>query len=299
MTLFKEVREQIMTIWNELDRPLVVLACPSCAEIFSRYLPELEAVLIYDLIARSGIKPAENGVGLAVSVFDPCSSRHRPETQQAVRQLIKSAGYALEPLPYEGKQAQCCSYGGQISIASPAYSSWLVKKRAAEGESPYITYCSNCRDIFMLAGKQVRHILEIVFGLEAETGRPPSLDDRRRRREILKAELVKKFWPGIEISKKEEQPCGGKKVLNVADELRAKMNREHLLEEDALAIIDYCETSGRRVYDPACGHYFGCREIGYMTQWVEYAPLPGGFTLFNTYAHKMKAHSGEGICGGE
>jgi len=25
-----------------------------------------------------------------------------------------------------------------------------------------------------------------------------------------------------------------------------------------------------------------------MTQWVEYAPSPEGYALFNTYAHRMK-----------
>jgi len=297
MALFRQVRDQLLDDWNKLGQPRFILTCPSCMEVFRLYLPEIHTVLLYDIMVECGVPFKEKREGTVISVFDPCSSRNRPETQQAVRQMLRSTGYLLDPLPYEGKEAQCCSYGGQISIASPDFSNWLVKKRAAEGEAPYITYCSNCRDVFKMAGKPVWHILELFFGLQGEACGLPSLDERRTRREKLKTDLIKEYWP--EMVEHNHALDRQRKKLIIDPALRDKMNNERLLEEDVLAVIEFCEKSRCRVWDPADGHYFGYREIGYMTQWVEYAPTSRGYILFNTYAHKMKVHIGEESCGKE
>jgi len=98
---------------------------------------------------------------------------------------------------------------------------------------------------------------------------------------------VRTYWPELEDRRKEDS-MENRKVLTIPPEVREKMNGDRLLEEDALAVIEQCEASGRRVLDPATGHYLGYGEIGYMTQWVEYARSPEGYALFNTYAHRMK-----------
>ena len=66
------------------------------------------------------------------------------------------------------------------------------------------------------------------------------------------------------------------------------MNRARILEEDAMAVIESCETSGRKVRDPETGRFHGYAEIGYTTFWVEYETSPGGYKLHNAYSHRMK-----------
>ena len=287
MELFRRVRERILDDWRALGSPQMVMACPTCLEMFARYIPEIDCAPLVDILAASGHPPAEQGNGEIVSVFDPCASRNRPESQRAARSLVRGAGYELAPLPYEGKRAQCCSYGGQIDIAAPKYARWLADQRSKDGEAPYVVYCSNCRDVFAHAGKPVRHVLDVFFGLNGWNAAPPTFDERRKRREDMKTDLIQEFWPDMELRGREESMENRKTIL-IAPELREKMNRERLLEEDALDVIEECERSGRRIWDPSAERYFGCKEIGFMTQWVEYAPSPEGYALFNTYAHRMK-----------
>lgn len=289
VALQDEVATRIRQEWEGLGRPRAILACTSCMQFFSEFLPEIETELLYDILLKWGVPISSNAGGGRASVFDPCSSRHRRASQENVRALARQAGYELEPLPYEGARAQCCSWGGQIAIAAPNYTKWLAQQRAQEGEHPYIVYCSNCRDVFLDAGKSARHILDVVFDLDGWSRKPPTASGRRENREYLKKILLGQFWP--EQTQPEATMGVGttkKNALTMRDELREKISRARLIEEDLLSVIEACEASGRIVQAPESGHRFGYLEVGHLTHWVEYLPTDGGYELFNAYSHRMK-----------
>jgi predicted RNA methylase len=72
--------------------------------------------------------------------------------QQTIRALAEKAGFLFEPLPMEGKMAECCNYGGNVAVAHPPYTHNMIRNRIRQNDLPFITYCSNCRDIFAPAG---------------------------------------------------------------------------------------------------------------------------------------------------
>ena len=76
--------------------------------------------------------------------------------------------------------------------------------------------------------------------------------------------------------------------LIMEDEVREKVNKQKILEEDICAVIDNAETTGRRTFDPNTGHYKAYKEIGHITCWVEYTPLEQGYEVHNLYTHRMK-----------
>lgn len=283
----KEVCERIRGDWRTLGSPTAILACPSCLQLFAEFLPDIPTVFLVDLLLDWDVAPRGAAGGESVSVFDACSSRHRPESQRNVRRLVEQAGYELRPLPYEGRRAQCCSWGGQIAIANPPYTKWLAEKRASEGEFPYVTSCANCRDVFAAAGKPVRHILDIVLGLEGWGRRTPGATERRRNRERLKECLTAKYWSDHDGRREGRDMAVERVRLIVGPELKEKMDGLRLLEEDALAIIEACEATGRRIRDEDTGRFFGHGPVGRMTQWVEYEPCAEGYVLHNTYSHRM------------
>jgi len=251
--------------------------------MFQKYLPEIEGVFLYDLILKLGISPSNAAAGEIVSVFDPCTSREEPELQQAVRELAKQAGFSLEPLPYERKLARCCSWGGQVSIASPSFTREVVKARTTENSNPYIAYCINCRDIFAAAKKPVYHILDILFGLHDSGRQPPTLTDRRSNRVNLKRQILSEFWR----DEPEMETKESKMNLHIGPQLRQKLNNEMILETDIEAVIEHCESTGRTVLDPESGYFTGHLKIGNMTYWAQYLPSEKGFELINAYSHRM------------
>jgi len=279
--LHEKVVAELRDHWTRLGHPRAVFACPTCKQMFGKYLPEIEGVFLYDLILKAGISSLQNGHGETVSVFDPCASREEPEVQQAIRALARQAGFALEPLPLEKRLAACCSWGGQVKLTHPPYARYVTEARIAESTYPYIAYCANCRDILAAAGKPCYHVLDVLFGLNTAQRIPPTITERRNNRARLRREVLNEFW------KDEVEMEHGKMNLHIAPQLRQKLSNEMILETDIEAVIEYCESSGRKVLDPKSGHFGGHLKIGNVTYWAEYLPVDEGFVLVNAYSHRM------------
>lgn len=279
--LFGEVREEILSEWRRLGEPRAIFACPTCKEMFEEYMPEIKGDLLFDVMIAWGVAPPRVGEGSVVSVFDPCTSRHASASQKNVRDLVQAAGFEIEPLPYEGEHARCCTFGGQIDIAAPNYTKWLVNERVTAGGAPYVTYCANCRDIFADTGKRTYHILDILLGLNGCERRPPGASERRENRERLRREMT-----GMP-EKKEDR------IFTMDEAVKKKIDASRLIESDILAVIARCEHEGRKIRDPESGHFFGHGEAGHHTLWVEYiAEDNGAYRLFNAYSHRMKIETG-------
>jgi Fe-S oxidoreductase len=266
--------------WVDLGRPTAVFACPTCMLMFGRHLPEITGIFLYQRLQERG--PVQPGAGrVRASVFDPCACRKEPELRRTVRALAERAGCDLEPLPGEDLMP-CCSYGGQVAVAHPAYARYVVQARTQAGPHPYVTYCSNCRDSFAAAGKPAWHVLDLVFGLNGPDRVPPTVSERRRNRIRLKNQMLREYWG--ESGQPEEEPMD----LVIPPELKAKLDQARLLEAEVAAVVEQCEATGRKLVDPVAGTFTGHQAVGHLTCWVEYRILPGGGReLVNAYAHRM------------
>ncbi len=275
--------EKIRSEWINLGKPVAVFACPTCKQMFNRFLPEIEGTFIYQLISDKINFSKTNFDFKTVSVFDPCSTRNEPELQTEIRNLVVKAGFEIEPLPMEGRLAECCSYGGHVAIAYPPYVDHFVKKRIEQNNNPYITYCSNCRDTFASAGKITVHILDIIFNFEAQTNKTQTISQRRQNRLKLKEQLLKEFWKENYIMKNQEFE------IIISPELTAKLDAKYILETDIQAVIEHCENSGSKLFDPEKRSYTGYLMIGKTTYWAEYKIAgENKFELINAYSHRMK-----------
>jgi Fe-S oxidoreductase len=279
----REVIAKIRKDWEALGKPEAILACPTCMQMFRQYLPEIKCRFIYELFVEKGLKPVSSFKGIKASVFDPCASRNEPELQQTIRKLAMKAGIVIEPLPMEGRMAECCSFGGQVAIAHPPYAENMVGIRISQNNNPFIAYCSNCRDIFASAGKETWHILDVYFGTGERDRKGPELTSRRTNRIELKENLLREIW-----KEKVEMNIKRSKLI-VSAPLREKLNKGMILESDLLDVIEQCEASGSKLLDPGKGTFSGHKMIGNMTFWVEYRINPeNDFELLNGYCHRMK-----------
>lgn len=281
--LHAEVLDNLRKQWSNFGKPAFVFTCPTCQEMFKRYLPEIERVFLYDLISEWETPLPNRGSAEIVSIFDPCISRGEPALQQTVRDLAKQSGFALIPLPLEGRLSACCSWGGHVSIANPRYAREVIKARISQNDHPYITYCINCRDIFASAQKPVYHILDILFEINSSDRMPPTVTERRSNRIRLKNLLLNEFWKD-DVKREESQ---SKIRLHIPPQLSQKLSNEMILENDIAAVIENCESSGKKVFDPQSGHFSGHLKIGNMTYWAVYRPVEDGYDLINAYGHRM------------
>ena len=299
--LHKEKIDEIRGAWQDMGSPLVILACPTCGKKFQEFLPEIPTIFIYEWMVEKGISHQaylkDSKGGKTYSVFDPCSTRHMPKVQEAVRRLVGDLGIALEELPLSKETANCCSFGGQPAIADPKYQKAVATKRVGEGDCPYITYCANCQDVFLTEGKESIHILDLFFTEDQNIGEifdRPTETQRRRNREALKNHLLERNWDEKMTEEEKVDPI----KLNWAPGILEKISQQRILEEDILGVIEFCETSKRKVYHGEKKTWSGYREIGFMTYWVEYEEVDvETFLVHNAYSHRMKIEL-EGVWNG-
>ena len=283
--------------WEELGKPVLILACPSCKKHFAKYLSEIETISLYEIMEQWHIgnemeKVMEKGgssppdvqpTGEIYAIFDPCAARNIRSMEQSVRTLAQSAGVQIQELP-KGDLHGCCGYGGHVSEADREYASYVAKSRCELSDKPYLTYCINCRDIFRGEGKPALHILDLIFGINGKDSTLPSLTQRRKNRVVLKEDLLKEIWGET----MEKQPKQWNCKLRIGAEIQEKMDRYKILEEDLCEVIQFGETSKRRIFDEEKGTYSSYRELGHVTCWVEYKEENGEYEIINAYTHRMK-----------
>lgn len=284
---FLHVIEEIREAWEAMRYPILIVACPSCGKFLSTYLENCRVISVYEVMAAHNFRVADSSAA-KYAVFDPCSSREFVQMQRSVRQMLQNSGMQIEELPNHGKTAQCCGYGGHIHAVDRSLLDRIIEARISVSDAAYITYCINCRDSFIVAGKRAAHVLDLLWqdglaGLEVRMKRQaPDLSQRRKNREETKRRMEQRF--GISNHSESER----KIKLYIDEPLIAKMNRELILEEDAQDVIAFCEQEGCKLMNEKNGHYIGHLMQNHMTYWVEYRSEGEGFRLLNIYCHRMR-----------
>ena len=283
----EEALSQIRNTWELAGRPVFILSCPSCLKMFEKFLPEIEAVSLYEYLAEHKTVPKRSGGGSIWQVFDPCSSRGRDSLQQSVRDIAAAGGYHLAETDEE---TVCCSYGGHTDLANPRYTDWLAKKRAFAAEEPYITYCVNCRDTFAAKGKETVHILDLILDLNDGHRAPHGANARRRARLALK-QYIENGMPEISDLKElfggENMP-GNDRFFAPDEELSGKLEKQRLIWDDLQNVVLSLEEDGDTIEDTEAKCLIGHRMLGNMTYWVRYRKEDGRYRLLGAYAHRMK-----------
>lgn len=83
------------------------------------------------------------------------------------------------------------------------------------------------------------------------------MTERRINRTKLKKLLLEEIWK----EETEMEPYEKKYDLIMSAEVRDKVNRLRILDEDIRVVIDNAEATGRRTFDPETGHYRAYKEI--------------------------------------
>ena len=86
--LLKESMEQFLDVWEQMGKPLVICACPTCKRVFEEYA-KIPTVGIWEILMKLGVKPVAEGT---VAIHDACSARGDEKMQADVRAFVEGAG---------------------------------------------------------------------------------------------------------------------------------------------------------------------------------------------------------------
>ncbi len=284
--LYSLICNYIKDIWINLEKPTLIFSCPSCYDMFNDNLKEISKVSLWDLLAdnidKIAIKNKEFDKNF--SVFDPCSSRDFPKTQDNIRALIKKLGIKIDEIVDSRKNAECCGYGGLIYESNPYVYDKINERNASSTENDLITYCTNCRDALSKKQKPVYHILDLLlFDDDKRNHRlAPSLSERRKNKLNTKKNLLEEFW---NLDFNIEDTCNY--TLVIPDEIIEKMNRTLIHEDNIRRCIKYADKTGYSIYNKEKDSYTCHLLQGTITFWVEYKKDYNVYTILNIYKHRM------------
>lgn len=167
----------------------ILTACPGCSKIFRKYGSTLEVTSVYEVLLEgqgSGVKgqktealdanlaPCPLPLAPAVVIHDPCPARFDHAQQQAVRTLVKAAGYAIKEMPSHGSVTRCCGQGGMVEGCLPGTIKSEARVIAAESAGrPVISSCAACCET-LAPTTPTAHIADLVTGTGSFTSRPVS-----------------------------------------------------------------------------------------------------------------------------
>lgn len=277
-----EVFDQFRNQWEFFRRPVVIFACPTCKATFKSYLPEIPGIYLYELLANAGVGGNSQKRLTPGAVFDPCGARDDHKVQAAVRKLAETAGFELIPLAYEGGRTNCCGFGGNSRIVAPGKANDAAERRIAQRPEVFITYCANCRDIFAEHGKEALHILDIALGLNDGQRPAPTLTRRRKNRLDLKSALLNEYC-GTRSAAEDDRNS----YILIRDELKQKLSKSLILEEEIIDVIACCEAGGNKLRNVKNDTFIGHMKIGHITYWAEYRYAGDYIELINAYSHRV------------
>jgi hypothetical protein len=282
----------------------------TCIKMLTKLLPEIKTFSLYAVLAEIGlpdrrlqtnttatteILPLTTAAALPFTealVFDPCSalpdSQVTEDARLAVRTLLTASGITPAPDDSNPCRKACCGFGGHIYPANPDVYAQVTEDRVAASPLPYVTYCSNCNDIFRKQGKESVHILDLLFtDAAARQGAAPTVTGIRRGRERLKVLLLREFWDEEAGDSRLHGNDRGVSILPIEDELRQKMDRALILEDDLLAVIAYAKAGDCELLDEETGVFTAHRRIGAVTYWAQYRDEGDAIRLINAYSHRL------------
>ncbi len=298
--LFAQAQAAFRNEYEKLGRPKLILACSSCYQVFQKHLPDVEVLSFWEVYNQMGPQqfPGRE-LPAAVAVHDPCSTRYESHIQDAVRNILQKNGCKIEELPLSREKTECCSFGGLMWLANKAVAEEGVQRRIRASSLDYVTYCAMCREFFARRGKRTLHLLDYIFG---EPGTDPAsapavgFSQNHENRARLKENFLRELWSE---TMPEKEAC--ESIRLVLPEAALKLVEERLiLVEDIQKVIEYAERTGKRLFNPATGHYLAHFKPASVTYWVEYLPqADGAFLVCKAYSHRMEISGGtqnEPVC---
>ena len=260
---------------EELGDPIVIAGCPTCKKQLSRH----ETVGVWEVLENIGLPERAKRVERGIAVHDACGARGDHETQESIRRIAESLGCTVTETAYEGDKAPCCGYGGLTQYTNREVAKKMTDKCLERSDLPYLSYCMACRDRFAREGRESMHLLELVYGTNAD--HCPDISAKRYNRLGLKQELLKEVW-NEEV---EAMELGF--TIAYTPEAEEMMDERMILKTDVIRVMQSLRETGEAILDEETGLTVTRARLGNVTFWVKFTETDTGYLVHRAYSHRM------------
>ncbi|MBQ2920325.1 MAG: aldehyde dehydrogenase, partial [Oscillospiraceae bacterium] len=173
----------------------------------------------------------------------------------------------------------CCGYGGLTQYTNREVAKKMTDKCLERSDLPYLSYCMACRDRFAREGRESMHLLELVYGTNAD--HCPDISAKRYNRLGLKQELLKEVW-NEEV---EAMELGF--TIAYTPEAEEMMDDRMILKTDVIRVLQSLRETGEAILDEETGLTVTRARLGNVTFWVKFTETDTGYLIHRAYSHRM------------
>ena len=161
---FHRYFRELLDITRQYALKKILVACPNCYRIFSKYGEGLEIVTVYELLNRKSYADILPIIDKGrVAVHDACSTRFNSGIQDDTRDLLGKMGIELKEMKHRRHTTFCCGEGGSVPFLRPDLAKEWSNKRVNETDYyRMVTYCAGCTHLLRKVG-QTDHLLDLIF----------------------------------------------------------------------------------------------------------------------------------------
>lgn len=170
---FESILNGVASDLKRIGAEEIIVACPNCYNVFIKFLKEFKIRILYEVMIEHGIPspPSKGRKGevkggqeeIAVTVHDSCHVRYNHSIQDAVREIVRAAGYNIFEMKHRREVTACCGAGGCANYGNTALADLRTKERAEEARGhDMISYCAHCRERFSPYAPSL-HVLDLLF----------------------------------------------------------------------------------------------------------------------------------------
>ena len=274
----EKVNEQLKQELAKLGDPMIIAGCPSCMKQLKESLGA-KVTGIWEILKEIGLPGQAKGLEIPVAIHDACGARGDTQTQDTIRELLADMGCTVVNTEYSRDRSPCCGYGGLTAYANKEMADKMTEKCLERSDSPYITYCMACRDRFVREGRESRHILELLYGINAAN--MPDISEKRYNRLELKEKLLKNIW--------NEELMMEKKDYTVAytEDAISMMDERMILKSDVERVLSDYRENQEAIFDEETKELVTRSRLGNVTFWVRFVETEEGYLVRRAYSHRM------------
>jgi len=161
-TMFDEMKNYLLS--QGVKEVLVV--CPNCHDMFSRYGDGLGVRMVYEALSDVGLSSAKNGGEIVL--HDPCGVRFHASAHADARRLLGKTGVQIRDMDHTRERTLCCGSGACVDVLSPELAGrWTERAWKEAGDGRIATYCCGCADRLSGKNQKAVHAIDILYESDA------------------------------------------------------------------------------------------------------------------------------------
>lgn len=171
LNLFNRNIKEIEDYLNNKGVSEVIVACENCYKTFKENFKDIKVLTLWEIISEEGVpdgvKNIYSDLKEEFALHDPCPIKQEKQIHEAVRIILNEIGINFREFEKNKSRTECCGSGGMVGVTNKELWEKQRNKRANSTECKnIISYCESCVNTFKGSGKNVLHILDLLFNEE-------------------------------------------------------------------------------------------------------------------------------------